>query len=67
MPGDLDEQISFYTRNGELLDVVFTNLMFDTPEKRRKDDIYSTIGLHSVGEHVHVNFGKEPFRFDLEY
>lgn len=29
-------------------------------------ELYPTIGLHSKGEKVEVNFGAKPFRFDLE-
>lgn len=44
------------------MDAAFTDLTFNKPGN---DDIYPTIGLESVGEHVHVNFGKEPFMFDI--
>jgi len=62
---DFENQLIFYTKNGELLDVAFTDISFDEYEKPGKDDIYPTIGLHSVGEHVHVNFGKEPFVYEI--
>lgn len=62
---DFHRQLIFYTKNGELLDCVFLNLTFDTSNKPVKDDIYPFIGLNSIGQHVHVNFGKEPFVFDV--
>jgi hypothetical protein len=27
---------------------------------------YPTIGLQTVGENVKINFGQEPFKFDIE-
>lgn len=62
---DFQRQIVFYTKNGERLDVAFTNLMFDGMDEREKDNIYPTVGLHSIGELVHINFGKESFMFDI--
>src|SRR5437868_1479820 len=49
----------YFTRNGELLDLAFKNLTFDSPMEPKVDDIYPMIGMRSPGEHVHVNFGKE--------
>lgn len=62
---DFEDELIFYTKNGERLDVAFTDILFDEYEKSGKDDIYPTIGLHSVGEHLCVNFGKKPFVYDI--
>ena len=52
----------FYTRNGELLDVAFPEILID---ESSKDDIYPMVGLYSPGDHIRVNFGREPFVFDI--
>jgi Ran-binding protein 9/10 len=62
---NFEQRIAFYTKNGELLDAPFTDLTFNISDKPRKGDIYPTIGLHSSGEHVEVNFGKKPFVFNI--
>lgn len=56
------EGIAFFTKNGVQLATAFKNLMPD--EERR--DLYPTVGLRSPGEHVRINFGKEPFVFDIK-
>lgn len=55
---DFQKRVAFYTKNGLLLDVAFSNLTF-------VQDIYPSIGLQSPGGHVRVNFGKEAFKFDI--
>jgi Ran-binding protein 9/10 len=55
---DFQKGFAFYTKNGLLLDVAFSNLIFI-------EVIFPTIGLKSSGEHVRVNFGKEAFKFDI--
>jgi len=55
---DFQKRVAFYTKNGDLLDVAFENLVF-------KENIYPVVGLMSLGEHIHVNFGKESFLFDI--
>jgi len=47
----------FYTLNGKLLGNAFT----DVPEEL---ELFPTVGIDSNGI-VHLNFGMEPFRFDL--
>jgi Ran-binding protein 9/10 len=65
---DFQKRLVFYTINGQLLDAAFRNISFDDFCKSGNSDVYPTIGLSSSGEHVHVNFGKNPFVFDiLEY
>lgn len=54
---DFQRMEIFFTKNGEYLDVAFK----DVP-----GFLYPTIGLHSPGEHVLVNFGSKPFMFDIE-
>jgi len=48
-----------------LLDVAFKNLEFQPPLEPSEDDIYPTIGLQDFGERVCINFGKEPFVFNI--
>lgn len=48
----------FYTKNGVHLGVAFTGLT---------GDLYPSIGLKTIGEQVRVNFGAQPFVFDIEY
>ena len=50
----------FYTKNGQNLGNAFINL------PTRYTDFYPTIGLCSPGEIVQINFGQEPFVFDIE-
>jgi Ran-binding protein 9/10 len=57
--------IAFYTKNGALLDAAFTELMLDRPDKPGKDLIYPMVGMHSEGEKARLNFGKQPFKFDI--
>ena len=59
------ESLIFYTKNGKCLDAAFKRLTFKTPNQPEQNDIYPTIRIRSNGERVHVNFGKEPFVFDI--
>ncbi|KAI8391650.1 uncharacterized protein BYT42DRAFT_202909 [Radiomyces spectabilis] len=52
------KKTAFYTKNGAFLGVAFENL--DT-----SIDLYPCVGLRTPGEHVLVNFGDEPFAFDI--
>ncbi|GAA5846959.1 hypothetical protein JCM9279_006967 [Rhodotorula babjevae] len=47
----------FFTKNGEFLGYAFCNL---------QGKLYPTIGLRTPNEAVRVNFGAEPFKFDIE-
>jgi hypothetical protein len=48
----------FFTKNGKLLGVAFKDV---------KLPLFPTVGLHSRGEHVAVNFGRTaPFAFDVD-
>ncbi|XP_076897367.1 ran-binding protein M homolog [Bidens hawaiensis] len=47
----------FFTKNGEVV---------GTTEKDLKDRLYPTVALHSQNEAVSVNFGKDPFVFDIK-
>lgn len=62
---NFQERLIFYTRNGELLDVAFTEISFQAFDKSYREDIRPMIGLYSPGDHVRVNFGKEPFMFNI--
>ncbi|WVZ75031.1 hypothetical protein U9M48_023127 [Paspalum notatum var. saurae] len=47
----------FFTKNGSLV---------GSCPKEVKGPLYPTIAVHSQGEELTVNFGKEPFCFDIE-
>ncbi|BGP18373.1 hypothetical protein JCM10213_000368 [Rhodosporidiobolus nylandii] len=47
----------FFTKNGEFLGYAFCNL---------QGKLYPTVGLRTPRECVRVNFGADPFRFDIE-
>jgi hypothetical protein len=49
----------FFTKNGKLVGTTPLDLDFTGP-------LYPTIGLHSENEEVQVNFGQDPFVFDVE-
>ncbi|GIL63043.1 hypothetical protein Vafri_17192 [Volvox africanus] len=53
----LGRQELFFTKNGTKLKVAYRPV---------RAGLYPTIGLHSKGETVLVNFGQKPFVFDLE-
>lgn len=48
----------FYTKNGVHLGIAFTGLT---------GELYPSIGLRTIGEQVRVNFGAQPFVFDIDY
>ncbi|TEB39130.1 SPRY-domain-containing protein [Coprinellus micaceus] len=56
---DFSTRRAFYTKNGHLLGNVFENVGKDT-------ELYPFVGLQHVGDIVRVNFGQEPFKFDIE-
>lgn len=61
---DFGRQLAFYTKNGKLLDAAFTDILLrGVAGKIEKDEIYPFIGFNSG--HVSVNFGREPFLFDI--
>ncbi|KAL8225684.1 hypothetical protein R6Q57_018241 [Mikania cordata] len=47
----------FFTKNGQVVGTV---------EKDVKGPLYPTVGVHSQNEEVSVNFGKDPFVFDIK-
>ncbi|KAF9263120.1 SPRY-domain-containing protein [Marasmius fiardii PR-910] len=57
---DFTTNRAFYTKNGVNLGPVFENV-------GKGIDLYPSVGLQHVGESVKVNFGHEPFRYDIEY
>ncbi|KAI8145847.1 concanavalin A-like lectin/glucanase domain-containing protein [Fennellomyces sp. T-0311] len=54
------EGTAFYTKNGSFLGNAFEGLFTSDTT-----DYYPCIGLRTPGEHVTVNFGNEPFVFDI--
>ena len=59
----------FFTHNG-VYDSNFKSLHFYLKEPAFKNvvirDYYASISLHSINEEVKFNFGKDPFKFNLE-
>uniref|UniRef100_D8QKH9 B30.2/SPRY domain-containing protein n=2 Tax=Schizophyllum commune (strain H4-8 / FGSC 9210) TaxID=578458 RepID=D8QKH9_SCHCM len=51
---------AFYTKNGAFIGHVFDNVGKTFP-------LYPSVGLRHAGEMVRVNFGHEPFRFEIEH
>lgn len=56
---DFSTRRAFYTKNGQLLGPVFDNV-------GKGIDLYPAIGLQHAQECIRVNFGQEPFEFDIE-
>ncbi|KNG48813.1 ran-binding protein [Stemphylium lycopersici] len=50
---------AFFTKNGHLLGTAFRDLKPNMP-------YYPTVGMKKPGETVRVNFGQEPFAFDID-
>ncbi|KAK2461734.1 hypothetical protein APHAL10511_006197 [Amanita phalloides] len=57
---DFTTHKAFFTKNGTLLGPIFEGIGRDI-------DIYPSVGLRHNGESVRVNFGHEPFKFDIDY
>lgn len=55
---NLDARQLFFTKNGDKLDVAFEDV--------DAEGLIPTIGLHSQGEKVELNFGRSPFKFDIQ-
>ncbi|KAL1739540.1 concanavalin A-like lectin/glucanase domain-containing protein [Schizophyllum fasciatum] len=51
---------AFYTKNGVFIDHVFDNI-------GKTFALYPSVGLRHAGEMIRVNFGHEPFRFEIEH
>ncbi|CAO3642565.1 unnamed protein product [Cunninghamella blakesleeana] len=51
-------QTAFFTKNGASLGTAFTQLDFSTT-------YYPCVGMQTCGECITVNFGQEPFAFDI--
>ena len=56
---DWERGVIFFTKGGRHLGTAFTGPLPPGP-------LFPTVGLHSRGERVTVNFGATPFRFDLD-
>ncbi|KAG6902995.1 hypothetical protein C0995_008568 [Termitomyces sp. Mi166 len=57
---DFTTHRAFFTRNGTLIGHVFDNI-------GKNVDLYPSIGMRHTGEAVRVNFGHEPFKFDIDF
>ena len=53
----LGKQEIFFTKNGKYLGTAFTGV---------RGHLFPTVGLHSNNEHVELNFGQKPFKFDID-
>ena len=53
----LGKQEIFFTKNGKYLGTAFTGV---------RGHLFPTVGLHSNNEHVELNFGQKPFKFDVD-
>lgn len=51
---------AFFTKNGVFLGVAFKNINLS-------ESFYPCVGLRTPGEKVYVNFGQEPFVFDIAH
>ncbi|EAU92947.2 ran-binding protein 10 [Coprinopsis cinerea okayama7 len=56
---DFSTRRAFYTKNGQFLGNVFENV-------GKGIDLYPAIGLQHAQESIRVNFGHEPFVFDID-
>ncbi|KAG1104368.1 hypothetical protein G6F42_017100 [Rhizopus arrhizus] len=52
------DNTAFYTKNGKFLGIAFTDMNLKQP-------MFPAVGLRTPGEQVTVNFGHEPFVFDI--
>ncbi|KAJ6573966.1 SPRY-domain-containing protein [Mycena vulgaris] len=57
---DFSTYQAFFTKNGTLIGSAFKDI-------GKSSDLYPSIGLRHSGEAVRVNFGQDPFKFDIEY
>ncbi|KAJ7226074.1 SPRY-domain-containing protein [Mycena pura] len=57
---DFSTNQAFFTKNGTFIGTVFKDI-------GKTIDLYPSIGLRHSGEAIRVNFGQDPFRFDIEY
>ncbi|KAK7204415.1 ran-binding protein [Myxozyma melibiosi] len=48
----------FYTKNGISLGIAFNDI--------KESRLYPAVGMRSHGEHIRVNFGQQPFVFDID-
>ncbi|KAI7860177.1 hypothetical protein BDC45DRAFT_493801 [Circinella umbellata] len=55
---NMADETAFYTKNGTYLGIAFQKLNLSM-------DLYPCVGLRTLGEHVTVNFGQDPFIFDI--
>ncbi|KAF7340135.1 Ran-binding protein [Mycena venus] len=62
---DFSTYQAFFTKNGTLIGIPLSGSAFKDIGK--STDLYPSIGLRHSGEAVRVNFGQDPFKFDIEY
>ncbi|KAI9489369.1 hypothetical protein BDB00DRAFT_843484 [Zychaea mexicana] len=55
---NMADKTAFYTKNGTYLGIAFRSL-------KTSMHLYPCVGLRTPGEHVTVNFGQDPFVFDI--
>lgn len=56
---DFTQNRAFFTKNGAPLPMVFDGIGRDC-------ELFPTVGLRSAEEHARVNFGQEPFKYDID-
>ncbi|KAF2768842.1 SPRY-domain-containing protein [Teratosphaeria nubilosa] len=59
---------AFFTRNGQYLGTAFTGVTKAEREGRSERErlLYPSVGVKKPSEHLKVNFGKQPFVFDID-
>ncbi|KAF9456815.1 hypothetical protein BDZ94DRAFT_1285571 [Collybia nuda] len=57
---DFTTHKAFFTKNGSFIGAVFDNISKDT-------NVYPSVGLRHAGEAIRVNFGHEPFKYDIDF
>lgn len=57
---DFTTHKAFFTKNGTLIGSVFDNVGKDV-------ELFPSVGLRHSGEAIRVNFGHEPFKYDIDY
>ena len=55
---NMADKTAFYTKNGTYLGIAFRKLKISM-------NLFPCVGLRTPGEHVTVNFGQEPFVYDI--
>ncbi|KAH9994389.1 concanavalin A-like lectin/glucanase domain-containing protein [Russula vinacea] len=56
---DFSQNRAFFTKNGTLIGMVFEHVACDV-------QVFPSVGLRHPNEHVRVNFGHTPFKYDID-